>query len=86
MTLLSDGPTDRRKNSRRQQDHPIPMWASRTVLSAWIGILASVAGLLWIWISYGDRADIVMESASIITLTSSFGAFVFRVMAKSQIG
>ena len=68
---------DRRKNGRRMEDQPKPLLASRTVLCSWVGILASIAGVMhpgW------------CEKALLLTLLSAFGAFLFRLMATRSIG
>ena len=68
---------DRRKNGRRMEDQPKRLLASRTVLCSWIGILASMAGVMlpgW------------CEMALLLTMLSAFGTFLFRLMATRSIG
>lgn len=68
---------DRRKGKRRADDNPKPMYASRTVMCAWVGIVVSVVGVM-------DPG--ACDNAVLITMMSSFGAFLFRLMATKPVG
>lgn len=74
---MTDPPIERRKNGRRMENRPKPVWASRTILSAWGGIIASLVGVM---------NDAFSPSALLFTLLFSFGCFFFRLIATRPIG
>ncbi len=68
---------ERRKNGRRMEDLPKPMWSSRTILCSWMGIVASTFGIM--------NAGLC-EYVLLFTLLMFFGSFLFRLMANRPIG
>lgn len=78
---------DRRRNGRRYEDIPKPLYMSRTVLSAWVGMLASVAALTGdVYLSCDEQSSIVDGLIPLITLFSSFGSFLFHMISKRRVG
>ncbi len=63
-------------DGRRDYDKPKPIIKSRTIVCAFVGMVASITGLVQI----GDNLS------AMVTLITSFGAFVFRLIATRRIG
>ena len=77
---------DRRVKHRRSQDGTKSVLQSRTCLCAFVGIVASVAGMFGYDLSCEEQGEFGAHVGSFITLVSSFGAFLFRLLASKKIG
>lgn len=76
---FSKDPSDRRATKH--------VLASRTNLCAIIGMLISAAGLLFGYeMSCEDQTKLVNLLLPLFTLLTSFGTFIFRILATKMIG
>jgi hypothetical protein len=72
------GILERRETYRRDEDKPKPMYMSGTIICSWLGMAASVVGTL------NYQEDMLLYT-SVMTLLTSFGAFLFRLFERSRI-
>lgn len=70
-----------RSHGRRKGDQPKPIYASRTIICAFIAIIASVA--LFANCAYDNER--ITAIAGLISVLSSFGALIFRLIATRPI-
>lgn len=71
---------------RRKYDKPKEVIQSRTVICAAVGMAASVAGFFGYTMSCEGQQELTDNLIPVITFFSSFGAFIFRLLAKRRIG
>lgn len=78
---------DRREHyTRREGDRTKPIFMSRTVLSAFVGMAASAVGLFgYDTLSCEEQKQLVGILLPFITLISSFGCFLFRLLVTQRI-
>lgn len=73
-------------DGRRKYDQPKGVIQSRTIICAAVGMAASLAGFFGYAMTCEGQQELTDNLIPIITFFSSFGAFIFRLLATRRIG
>jgi len=84
--LLRDRRAPPALGGRRDYDKPKGVLQSRTVICAFVGMAASIAGFFGYAVSCEEQMQIGDNLSAIVTLLAAFGAFIFRLLATRRIG
>ncbi|CAN5814128.1 hypothetical protein BH20PSE1_BH20PSE1_01050 [soil metagenome] len=68
------------------ENRPKHALMSRTILCSIAGMVASMAGIFGYSITCEEQAPFGQNIMAIITFVTSFGAFIFRLLATRRIG